>query len=96
MTPLRWAYPKSYRLLQEMTATVGVHPYEFEVRVDERDMARPYLMIQRDDRQWERNFDADDLLMAGILVQRFFDEILETIVEQSQLAYQNFMQDREV
>lgn len=96
MTPLRWAYPKSYLILQEMTSKMGIHAYEYEVRVDKRDMAKPSLLVQRGNQKWVRDFDANDLITAGEVVRRFFDEVLGAIAEESQHAYQDIMQYREV
>ena len=95
-SPLRWSYPKSYQMLHEMASTIRIFSYEYEARVDDSERAKPSLLVQRGHQKWVRVFDANDLVTAGPLVRMFFDEVLETIREQSQDAYQEFMHHREV
>lgn len=96
MTPLRWSYPKSHMMLRELAADMGIHPYEYEVGVDQSNMAKPSLEMRRGNQKWVRDIDANDLVTAGALVRMFFDEVLEAIRGQSHHAYQEFIQHREV
>ncbi|MDA8204655.1 MAG: hypothetical protein M0Z36_01200 [Thermaerobacter sp.] len=95
-TPLRWAYPISYKRLESFAREAGVHSYEYQALVDTAVLPEPLVILQRGGDEWTCAFSADDLAQAAEPVLAFFADAMRAMAESAEAAYKDFMHQREV
>ncbi|NMP23971.1 hypothetical protein [Sulfobacillus harzensis] len=95
-TPLRWAFPRSYRRLKELAQEAGVHEFEYRARVTRGADLVVTVTIERDGSEWSRSLSVADLDIGGADATVFFAETVKEMIVVGQATYQEFMHHREV
>ena len=97
ISPLRWAFPKSYRRIKELAQAAGVHEFEYRARVmPATDGGLASVHIERDGSEWVRSVPAADLEAAGTESTAFFAATVDAMAAVGQATYQEQMHHREV
>ncbi len=95
-TPLRWAYPESYKALRKLSEEIGVHTYEYEALVDTGTPSDQVVKLQRNTNAWSQAFDPEELRDASASVMNFFSAAIREMADKAEQDYRNFMNHHEV